>query len=169
MWPLPPTCHDLYASMEAAAIGKWTKGSSHIMKGSCSFSVYSTQFFAVIFLTPLLKFIPKFAQKTNGIREISLSEGSPQASIRYLHKVFVCDPWQSLLANKNTVWARYYLKSRCSTAVVATLLCTVGEPGEPACGTNPVSQVFKQACCQFSSAAIPVWPESLWTKSRTSW
>lgn len=174
MWPLLPTCHDLYASVEADAVGKWTKGSIQNMKGSCSFSVYSTHFCAVIFLipSPLLKFMPKFAQKTNGIREMPLSEGSPQASIRYLHNVFVCDPWQSLLASKNTVCARYYLKSRSSTAAVAALLCVLlgaGEPGDPACGTNPVSQVFKQTCCQFSSAAVPVWPESLWIKSRTSW
>lgn len=101
-----------------------------------------------------------------------LSESSLQVSMRYFYKVFVCDPWQSLLANKNTVCAQYYLKSRHSTAAVAALLCVLlgaGEPGDPVCGTNPVSQVFKQACCQFCSAAVPVWPEFLWTKSRTYW
>lgn len=143
------------------------------MKGSCSFSVYSIQFCAVIFLTPppLLKRMSKFAQKPNGIRDMPFSKGSPQDSSRYLYKVFVCDPWQSLLASENTVCAWYYLKSRCSTAAVAALLCILlgaGEPGDPVCGTNPVPQVFKQACCQFSSAAIPVWPECLWIKSSTS-
>lgn len=59
--------------MEAAAAGTWTKGSIVTGKAHAAFQC-TAQFFAVIFLTPspLLKFMSKIAQKTNGIREMSL-------------------------------------------------------------------------------------------------
>lgn len=162
-----------FMPMEAAAIGKWTKGSIITWKAHAA-SHCTAQFFAVTFLTPspLLKFMPKIAQKTNGIREMPLSEGSPHASYKVFVQGVCMWPMTKFASKQNHSLCLVLFEEQAQHSSSSSFaLCTAGcwEPGDPACGTNPVPQVFKQACCQFSSAAIPVWPESLWTKSGTSW
>lgn len=167
MWPLP-----LCQTMEAAALDKWTKGSIQNMKGSYSFAVYGTQFCACHLPNPIPT--PEARAQIYTENKWDQANGPFEKLPSSFYKAFVCDLWQNLLASENTqtLCARCYWKSRQQhssySSFYSCVLLRAAEPEDVVCVTNPVSQARKQDCSGFGSAAIPVWPDYVWTKPRAS-